>query len=178
MKITNYTLEEFSKQSPELISEYITALNYLPAKQTRRKIFHMKLKHVEFIKTNLGSGIDDDLISIFAKVQKIKKNEVYKVEIIEFFGILNSIKEQIKEISTAEETSLMPTYPDLKWEMVQGSKKMAKFGIVNTLDMLSGNDATKHEYYRNMKYSYIFLLLLKRKTESDLQHEMSLIKTK
>ena len=178
MEIENFKLIDFFKQPPELISKYITILRYIPAKKTKRAIFNMKLKHVEKIKQTINSDEDNDLIVIVSKVQKITEEAVFDLPIIEFFGIVSSIRGQMKVITAAEENGLTSSHTDFKWESVNGSERMAKFGIYNTLESLSGGDALKYKYYMNMNYYEIFTILLMRKTAADLQREMSLIKTK
>jgi len=178
MEITNYKLKEFLKQEPDLIQNYVVALRYLKPRETKREIFNMKLKHVEMIKQTIDSGNDADLIAIVAKVQKCNEEEVLEMKIIDFFGIVGSIRKQMKVIVTAEENGLTPSHTDFKWEAVNGSERMSKFGIYNTLESLSGGDALKYKAYMNMSYSEVFTILLMRKTASDLQREMNQIKTK
>lgn len=178
MKIENFTLIEFLNQSPELIEKYMIAMRYLKPRETKREVFRMKLKHVELIKQTIDSGNDKDLITIVAKVEKVKEKAVLDMPIIQFFGIVNSIRKQLELIIRAEENSLSPSRIEPKWELVQGSEKMAKFGIYNTLDHLTGKKPHLYKVYMNMGYDEIFTILLKWKTESDLQHEMNQIKDK
>ncbi len=177
MNIENYTLSEFAKQSVELIERYIVALRYIKPVATVQELFHMKLKHVEMVKQNINSTNDADLLKVVAKVQKITKKKVLKMDIINFFGILNSIREQLKVIYSAEE-SLIPSHINFKWESVGGSERMARFGIYNTLDQLANGDGLKYKEFMNMNYSEVFTILLMKKTASDLQHEMDQIKKK
>lgn len=176
MIITNFKLKDYLKQSPELIEQYLIALRYIKPIKTKRELFHLKLRHVELVKNNIDSGSDNDLIEIISTVQKCTKEEVLEIPIIEFFGILNAIRKQLKIIVTAEENALTPSEVNMKWEIVEGSKRMSKFGIYNTLENLSGGDALKYEAYMNMTYSEVFTILLMRKTASDIQREMNEIK--
>lgn len=178
MKITNFKLVDYLNQPSELINEYAVALRYIKPKPTKKEVFHMKLKHVDFIKRNLYSKNDVDLLGIVSRVQKISKSKVLDMEIIDFFGIINSIKEQMNTILSAEETSLTPAEVNVKWEMVNGSERMSIFGIYNTLESLSGRDALKYKKYMNMNYSEVFTILYMRKTAAELAAEMDKIKTK
>lgn len=177
MEIENFTLFEYCNQPPEIIESYLTALQYIKPKETKRELLHMKLKHIEMIKQNIDSGEDKDLIEIVAKVQKCTKEEILDFTIIDFFGLLNSIREQLKVIVKAEENALTPSDVDFKFEAVGGSERLAKFGIFNTLEHLSNGDATKYKYFLNLPYSEIFTILLMRKTTSEIQKEMKEIKT-
>lgn len=178
MELTNYKLIEFLNQPAELINEYLVALKYLKPIDTERKLMFMKLKHVELVKRTLSTGSNIDLIKIVSKVQKISKEDVLQIPIITFFKLIASIREQLKVILRAEENGLIPNYTDQKWIIVDGSKKMAKFEIYNTLENLSGGDVTKYNYINNMQYAEVFTILRMRKTLSDLRHEMSTIKSK
>jgi hypothetical protein len=178
MIIDNFKLIEYLNQPPEVIEQYLIALRYLKPKETEQQLYKMKLKEVEEIKQDIDSGEDRDLIKIVALVQNCTQEEVLDFKIIDFFGLLNSIREQIKVILTAEENAFTPSKLNVKWEMVNGAERMSKFGIYNTLESLSNGDATKYEYFMNMEYSEVFTILLMRKTASDISQEMNEIKTK
>jgi hypothetical protein len=96
--------------------------------------------------------------------------------IIKFFGLVNSIKNQIERIATAEENSLTGGEVDMKWIAVNGAERMKRFGIYNTLERLSNGDRTKYKYFMNLEYSEVFTILLMMKTSEDLQREMNKIK--
>lgn len=178
MIIENFKLIEYLNQPPEVIEKYLIALRYVKPGETVQEIYHMKLKHVEMIKNTIDSGEDTDLIEIVSKVQKCTKEDVLDIPIIEFFSLLNSIRKQLKVILTAEDNALSPSEINVKWEMVEGTERMSKFGIYNTLESLSGGDALKYKQYMNMSYSEVFTILLMRKTAADIQREMNKIKTK
>jgi len=177
-EIINFKLKEFLNQDPELIQEYIVALQYLKPIKTVKEVFHLKLKHVEHIKQSLYSNEDDELIKIVARVQGLKLKEVFEIKIIEFFRIIASVKVQIDTIRKAEENRLSPAEINFKWEAVEGDEKMSKFGIYNTLESLSGGDILKYKKIMNLPYSEVFTALLMKKTASDLQRKMDRIKTK
>lgn len=177
MTIDNFKLKDFLLQPKELIQQYIVILTYKPPIPTRQEVFHMKLKHVEMIKTNIYNNDDADVIKVVAKVQKMKVGEVLNMRIVEFFGLLNSIKKQVERIALAEENKLSATHTNIKWETVNGSKRMAKYGIYNTLDDLTGERIWLNETIMNLPYSEVFTTLCKRKDRADLQREMDAIKT-
>lgn len=165
------------RQDKELVNKYIVALKYVKAIKTENKLMHLTLDQVEGIKQNLYSGDNEQLIRIVSWVQGVDIKEVYKIKIVYFYGIVNSVKEQLEMIFKAE-SQLSPSDTNIKWEMVEGSRKMAKFGIINTLEKLNGGDILKDEQILNLKYSKVFGTLLKRSTQSDLDSQMSKIKIK
>lgn len=178
MEIENFKLIDFLNQDPQLIHDYSTLLSCISPAKTKREVIHMKLKHVELIRNTLSSGTDIDLIKAVAKVEKIKRSMVLDIPIIRFFAIVNAIKKQFEKIVRAEESSLTPKHINQKFEMVDGSKRMAKFGIYNTLESISNGNALEYRKYMNMSYSEVFTILLMRKEASDIQTEMNQIKDK
>ncbi|WP_048331019.1 hypothetical protein [Bizionia psychrotolerans] len=175
-EIKNFELGEFFKQSPELITDYVEILKHVQPIQTKNEIFHLKLKDVEFIKEHLMSNSDEEILDIISKVQGLKPKEVMKIKIVEFFGLMNSIKEQIIQINKAEASSLVSDHVNFKWEAVNGSERLQKFGIYNTLDSLSDGDILKWNAIMELPYSDVFMKLLINKTQSDLSYEMNQIK--
>lgn len=176
MEVENITLYELYQLNKNKQEQYNTMLQYIRPVKLQRDLFSMKLKHVELAKHVFSKGSDEDLLKLISKVQKIDKKEVLKLTVIDFYGILNALKLQLERIIQAETNSLTPAFSNKKWEMVEGSERMAKFGIYNTLDALSKGDITKYKEIMNMSYSEIFTILLMRKTQADIQHEMSEIK--
>lgn len=171
----NFKLKEFAQQSEELVLEYLNILSYKKG-NTKNKIFHLKVKEVDYIKKHIFSENDNVLIEIVAKVQDLSKKDVYNLGIIQFFSILNSIKEQIIELSKKEVNALTPNKKNIKWELVNGSKRVEKFGILNTLESLANKDLSKYEEIKNMKYSFVFGVLAMRKVYKDISDEMDAIK--
>lgn len=177
MTIENYKIKDFLRKSPELISEYMVAFQYLKPIQTKKEVFHLKLKHVEFIKENIYSSEDNAILKVITKVQGIKLKEVFEMEILTFFGLFQSVKQQLEAIATAEEYRLAPNSVDVKWETVNGAKRMSVFGIYNTLDNLANGDILKYKKIMNLEYSEVFTVLCLKKEAAELQKEMSAIKT-
>lgn len=175
--INNYTLREFSQEPDETKERYNNILHYLKPVETVNKIFYLSLEQVENIKDALRTGKEDKILESVKVVQGFKKDkEVYNMTIIDLFGVINSIKQQVEKILKLEEQSLTPKYPNVKWNLVKGSEKMAKFGIINTLDDLSNNDITKYDAILAMPYNRVFGVLYKRTVKADIDIEMSKIK--
>ncbi len=175
-EIENFKLKEFVTKPQDLIEEYLTILRYIKSTKTENDIFHMRLRDVENLKKWMEGDSDEDLLSAIALVQGCSEDEVQDYDIIKFFGVINSIKEQLDTIYSAEVGMMAGGYVNKKWEIVNGAERMAKFGIYNTLESLSGGDVTKYNTILDMKYSEVFTIIAMRKTASDLQYEMEQIK--
>ena len=176
-EIENFKLKTFLVQKPELIKQYVLALQYLTPLETERPVFEMKLKHVEFIKQSLFSNEDSALIEIISKVQKIKVKDVLNMRIIKFFRLVASVKIQLTQIVNAESNALASGEDNYKWIAVDGDAKMSKFGIYNTLEKLANGDILKYKAILNLKYSDVFTTLYMKKTAKELRVEMDAIKT-
>lgn len=196
-EIKNYKIKNFLRQSPELIAEYVQILGFINPIQTNKEVYHLSLRKVEFIKENLNNSTDDSLLEIMAMVQGYEdkkiikklpkfivnlfqlsaKSKVLNLRIVDFFGLLNSVKEQISDINNAESSALVSTHTNIKWEQVGGSDRLQKFGIYNSLYSLSDGDILKWEQIMELPYSEIFIKLLMDKENGDLQIEMQNIQT-
>lgn len=170
--IKNYRLKQFLRQPQQLIDEYTYILRHLKPKDTKTPLMELPLIEVDNIKTNL----EGELIQIVALVQQTKEKEVMKMRILDFFGVVNSIRQQLETILRAEQ-KLQSQYPDQKWEMVGGSEKMAKFGIYNTTIALAEQFNTTPQEIEQWPYGRVFTILLHNVTRHDLQHQMNRIKT-
>lgn len=176
--IKNYRFRDFIKLDYQTITDYRVLLEHIPEVKTKRELFYMKLKHVEFIKTHLYDGEIESMVKIISKVQKIPKEDVYEIKIVELYGLINNLKSQLERILRGEETALRSKVPNMKWEAVGGSEKLQKFGIYNTLDKLSGGDITKYKEIMEISYADIFTKLYLDNTVEELQYEMNQIKLK
>ncbi len=175
-EIRNYKLKKFIKLDGETTLEYVRILNLINPNTTTNQLIHLSLRDVEFIKNHINSIDDKDLLEIISRVQGISNQDVLKMPIVKFFGIYNSIKEQLTRLMEAEENALASNNTDFKWEAVDGSAKMQKFGIYNVLDTISDGDILKWESIMELEYSEVFLKLLMNKTKRDIQTEMNNIK--
>lgn len=177
-EIINYKLKDFKKQSIELMIEYINILQLIEPQETKQEIFYMKLREVDYIKKSLGSEDDDELVRIVAMVEEMTEIQVNNLPIVTFFGLFKSIREQTLQIVEAEENGLVSNNPNVKWELVEGGRRMGIFGIYNTLDQLSNGDITKYNEILELPYNEVFTKLRMDKIKGDLQQEMDAIKLK
>ena len=175
MIIENHKLKNFVRQNPEDVKKGLVAMQYLKPIDTKIKVSNLSLEDVEFIKMNLYSSNDEDLLEIISKVEEISIAEVLNIRVLKFFGLVASVKAQVRNIYKAEQ-QLEPNEINLKWQLVNGGEKMAKFGIYNTLEYLTDGDRSKDEYWLKQKYQKVFAIMLQKKTAKDLSDAMNKIK--
>ena len=172
MEIIDYPLKEFLQQPQELIDDYMSYLKFLQPIPTVKKVYHMKLKDVEFIKNNLYG----EIVDVICMVEKRSVDMVLAMPITRLFGLYNSVKQQIENISKAEKNGLGGDGGDPRFEAVGGGAIMARYGIYNTILPLSEQFGWTVSQIENMPYSEIFTILLYNKDRENIQTKMSLIK--
>lgn len=178
-EIINYKLRAFLKQPESLIHEYSTLLSVLKPKPTKFQIFHMKYIEVEDIKALWRKAVTDEskMIEIIGKVNELTLTEVYELKIIDFFALVNSVKVQLLEIITAENTAF-EGLENVKFEAVEGGRRLQKYGHLNVLDELSNNDITKHDVILEMPFSKVFAVRKRRHELALIERDMNKLKMK
>ena len=171
--IRNVKVRELLKMPINEALDTITAMRYVKPLDTPKPIFNMTLRQVQNLKDLMSSGTIEDIISCV----DICVGNVDEMRILDFFKYLNSIKEQLESIAHAESVSLSSDRVNFKWEAVEGSEKMSRFGIYNTLENLSGGDVLKWEAILDLEYADVFTKLYMDKVKADLESEMNQLKT-
>ena len=108
----------------------------------------------------------------------LSEDEFLKLKVTEFYALLNSITKQLENLLAMEERELTPKHHDTKWEMVEGSKRLGKLGILPTVDSLAGGDILKFQEILDLKYITVFNKLRLDRIKADIQGDMEKIKTK
>jgi len=183
MELKNFKLKQFAKQKPKLVEKYARILQYVEGFKTENPIVKLKLSEVEFIKKGIYAQDEEKLLKIVALVQGIELEEVQELRIVKFFALVNDVKKQIEAIYNRERNAFSNNEESIdknavKWEMVDGSKRVEKFGIINTLAEFHKGDYSKEEYYLNKSYNWVFVRLLREKTLKQIANDMDNIKIK
>lgn len=176
--INNYKVKDFLKKDIETIEEYIGILKYINPTKTKNKIFDMTLRNVQSIKDYLLEGTFEELIKCAIITEEKTEKEILSIGIVEFWGIIQGIVKQIEDINHMERVSLTSEHANFKAEAVNYSEKMSKFGIYNTIDRLANGDITKYETILDLPYADVFTKMYMDRVKSDLEKDMSNIKTK
>lgn len=176
MDITNFKYKEFIQQDIEIIEEYTTILFLVEPLKLKKDIEDCSLEQVEFIRQFLF--VDDQMPQIFDYVEGITEKELMEMPIVELFGKLNAIKEQIEDINNKESLYLVSEHPNMKWEAVGGSSRIERFGIIPMVDGLAGGDVLKWQSILELPYHTVFRKLMYDTVMGDLEHKMNAIKTK
>lgn len=173
MTINNRSLKDFLlKGSPD----EMRVLSHLKPTTTKLEVRHLTFIQVQNLKSWLSSGEMEHILKAVELVQDISREELKEIDVVTFFGILNSLKKQLESIVQAEERGLSGGPTNIKWEAVNGAERMSKYGMYNTIDNLSGGDITKWDQIKNTRYSEVFLKLMMEKDKEILSKEMEGIK--
>lgn len=173
--IRNYKLSEFMKQDISLIEEYISVLRLLEPIPTQKKLIELTLGDVEFIKQNINE--DESLPEILELMHGVKEIDLQNMRIITFYSLLNDIVKQLENIISAEQHHLTPKHTNVKWEAVEGSKRLSVLGVMPMVDTLAGGDILKYDEILDMNYETVFNKLVLDTIRGDLEYEMNKIKT-
>lgn len=175
--IVNYKLKDFISKTEQEITEYLNIIKYIKPIDTKLDIFSMTLRDVQAIKDYATAGTFEDLIATVMITEELEYKDVINMKIVSFWGKVLSIKEQLETINHQESVALTSETPNFKWEAVDGSNRMSKFGIYNTLDNLSGGDILKYEAILNLPYSDVFTKMYMNRVKGDIEQEMNKLKT-
>lgn len=176
--VENFKLSDFLQKDMDFIEEYMRIMQYLKPTKTKNKVFDMRLRDVQDIKDNLSQGTFEDIIKCVVITEEKDFDTVLKMKIINFWGLVLSIKKQIEDINHMERVSLDSDQVNFRWEGVNGGERLAIFGIYNTLDTLSGGDILRYEKILDLPYSDVFTKMYMNRVKADIEMEMSQLKTR
>lgn len=173
-EIINYKLKDFLEQDEDLILEYSNILKLIEPTPTKHQLHEMTLREVESIKVIINDP--EHLPEVFNYFQGDDKIE--NIKIVEFYGIINSITNQLENLLRMETRELVSEHTDFKWEAVDGSQRISKLGILPMIDNLALGNILKYEEILNLPYMTVFNNLRMKRILKDIQHDMDKIKTK
>lgn len=173
--IKNYKLKDFMLLDAETASEYINILKHLEPIQTKNRLINLNLGEVEFIKRSIND--DAEIPEIYQLLEGVKEVELMEMDIVRFYSLLNDIIQQIEGVLKAEEEHLTPTHTNVKWEAVEGSKRLSVMGVLPLVDNLANGDILKYDEIMKIPYQTVFNKLKLDTINSDLEYEMNKIKT-
>tara|TARA_R110000823_G_scaffold266679_1_gene386418 strand:- start:1172 stop:1726 length:555 start_codon:yes stop_codon:yes gene_type:complete len=176
-EIKNYKLKELYRLNRETAVEYISILSYLSPQETAQELFYMSLRKVQEIRDLMQQGRLDDLVDAVVIIQDKPIEDIKELRVVHFFALVSSIRRQVDIIKRGEQAKLNGKSYNQKWEAVNGGDRLAKFGIYNLLDKLADGDILKYEAILDLTYADVFTKLYRDTVMSDIEYEMSKIKS-
>lgn len=195
-KITNFKIKDFFIQDAQLIQEYLEILDHLkPAtgienpnwteENEEPKIIQitqarlLSFGEVSHLRNLFQMGTIEAVIESISLTTKLKVNDVYELTIIDFYGAIASIKEELISISIMEENELVDDDDfDIHLEAVRANERMSRFGILNTINSLAGDDITKWDIIEKLPYMTVFTKLVMDKVRYNIQKELDELQKK
>ena len=193
MKIKNYKLRDFFKQKDGVINTYLIFLESLkPLSEITNPLYkwwkignwkHSKMikvksvmectfGQVEELRQLMYEGSIDSVIEGVSIVTNTSKKMIYHFTIIDFYSIIKSITNDLITLSNMEYNELHQENDDPHIEMVRAGERMEKFGTLNTINSLAGDDITKWEQVENMPYMVVFTKLRMDKEKAAIQKDL------
>lgn len=175
VEIENYSIKEFLSQPYEVMEEYARLLKHLDPIKTKHELKSLTFDNVETIKKTIEN--QDALPEIFQLMDGLEKEQFENLTVTEFYAKMNYIINQLEHLYKMEEHHLTSQHSDFKWEAVEGSKRLAKFGVLPLVDNLAGGDILKYNAILDLPYMTVFNKLRMDVTVKDIQKDMEKIKT-
>lgn len=196
-KIINYKLKDFFlltdiKQAEDYLS-ILTNLNPLKEIKNPRfrwykrkesqiiripSLLELKFGEVAQIRNSFSIGNIEGIIECVMILTKLNRIEILNFTIVTFYGIISSIKKDLERISNMEFNELSSDDDDINLEIVRASERLARYGIINAFENLSGGDITKWKEIEQIPFMQVFTKLSLDNTKSTIQKEVSELQKK
>jgi len=193
-KIINYKFYEFLQiEDVELIEKYIIILDMLnPLSQIKnpkynkfkfwqkepkeievKSLLNLSFGDVTTVRNNFYQPTIENIIESIEMVTGVEKKEIIKFTILEVYGIINKIKEDLETIQNMELNELSSEEDDIDLITVNANGRMAKFGVLNTIDAIAKGDLTKWNEVEKLPYLTVFTKLMMDKEKNAIEKEIA-----
>lgn len=193
-KITNYKFYEFLQiEDVELIEKYIIILDMLnplshiinpkynkfkfwqkePKEIEVKSLLNLSFGDVTTVRNNFYQPTIENIIESIEMVTGVEKKEIIKFTILEVYGIINKIKEDLETIQNMELNELSSEDDDIDLITVNANGRMAKFGVLNTIDAIAKGDLTKWNEVEKLPYLTVFTKLMMDKEKNAIEKEIA-----
>lgn len=195
-KITNYKLKDFLiLENTDEIEATLAILDLLqpvrdinnplskwynrkPKKIAVSPVKSLTFGQVTTIRESISNPTIDDILETVHLVTGQPIKELLQFTIVPFYSIINTIKADLIEITNMEINELTTDDFDIDSETVNASERMARFGALNPINSLAGDDITKWKEIENMPYMTVFTKLLMDKVKADIQRDITELQKK
>lgn len=125
------------------------------------------------IRNYFNEASPNGIIESVKLVSGLAENEILSLTITKFYGIINYIKEDLIALSYMEMNELSDDSFDINLESINANGRMAKFGVLNTIDSLAKEDILRWEEIEKLPYMTVFTKLMMDKEKADIQRELA-----
>ena len=169
MSLKKISFRQLFQLKNENFEEYHKVLKFLEPVQLNNKIesiTDLTFGEVAEIKILLQNGSFLSLTEMFKIIFGLTQNEIYKINVINFYHALNWIQNEIETIYEREVKNLSSS-ADSKMKDA-GIDELNVFGEMNTLIMLGEKFGKAPQEIENWKYNLVFSLMLHQKISSEV----------
>lgn len=195
-KIINYKVSEFFKLKDEdTINYYLVFLDVLkplksinnpkakwynnePKNLSIKAIRSLSFGEVIEIRNYFNEGSQDAVFKSINMVTGLNDKHILDFTIIQLYGIISFIKEELIAISNMEMNELQDDSFDINIEQVNAKERMQRFGVLNAIDSLAKEDILKWEQIQKLPYMTVFTKLLMDNEKNKIQQEIAEIQRK
>lgn len=129
---------------------------------------------VTMIRSYFNEGTIEGVIKSVKLCSNLTENQILNLPITKFYGIINFMKEDLIQLSNMETNELSDDKSfDINLEAVNANGRMARFGVLNTIDSLAKEDILRWEEIEKLPYMTVFTKLLMDKEKADIQRELA-----
>lgn len=169
--LTNISIKQLFALHSERFEQYHNTLKHLMPKpvlkgKQAKPIESLTFGEVITIKQSLNAPNIDGLLQVFSLVFRLRKADILKVDVLQFYHAFNWVQEQVITINKKEQKTLTST-PDGKLKEA-GIEDLNIFGELNTLIALGEKFGKAPQEVEKWAYSIVFSLMYHDKISSDI----------
>jgi hypothetical protein len=180
IEVKDYSYKEFLQLSPVELTEYVSIMQFAKPFRQEVDIFNIgdittcNFGLIKDLQYDLQSDIDyDKMFEHISMITKKNIEDLHNFSLLKILQFKNYYISEIKRICEIEANLL--GYEPTDDEKNAGIDNFNALGIYNQLRNLAGNDVTKLEAIRNIKYSDCLLELYARSITYNYENSYRLI---
>jgi hypothetical protein len=174
IEVKDYSYKEFLQLSPVELTEYVSIMQFAKPFRQEVDIFNIgdittcNFGLIKDLQYDLQSDIDyDKMFEHISMITKKNIEDLHNFSLLKILQFKNYYISEIKRICEIENNLL--SYEPTNEEKNAGIENFNSLGIYNQIRNLAGNDVTKIEAVRAVKYSDCLLELYARKLTCDYE---------
>ena len=143
-----------------------------------KSVLELSFGQVTEIRNNFNNASIESIVESISMVTDLENKQVMYFKITQLYGIINGIKEQLEQITNMEINELSDEEDDIDLITVNATERMAKFGILNTIDSLSNGDVLRWTEIEKLHYLTVYTKLKMDKENNKIQKEITELQKK
>lgn len=192
MKIINYPFYKFIQQDEGTIKEYMVYLTAVkPIAHFKRGLFRRKIHgvkqslteltfgQVNKVKRLIGNPSFENITEVVMLVYQLNQQQVLRMPIFKFYGCLNFITKEVKNIHQMEKTHYKiesDEYDSIIEEA--GIEQMQQFGDLPVIDQIAKGKPWDYDKVESENYLTIHAMLWMQATRENIRIRMNKLQSR